>query len=299
MDKIKILLATYNGEKYIEEQIQTILAQEGVETTICIADDGSKDKTLEIINEKFPKIEVKKNVPGTGSAAKNFLKMLVEIDFNEEFHYIAFSDQDDIWLPQKLYVATNKLKEQKADLYCSNLTKWDEESGSYTLLKKDFIQKKFDYLFEGGSAGCTYVFTKSFGEKLKEFVEKVDSSDWIEFSHDWLVYFFARSREYKVFIDSNSYIHYRLHNNNVHGHLNKLSIKTIIHKFFKVLKGYHKNHAENYIKYLDKNTEAYKIYKDFLGGYFSRNKMIWNYGVDLMRDRKKGFIFVLLNLIRI
>lgn len=299
MKKVKVLLATYNGENYIEEQINSILVQVNVSVDIMVADDGSKDNTLGIIKDKFPHISIKENKPSTGSAANNFLKMLVETDFEEKFDYIAFSDQDDIWLSKKLDQAVHQLKEQKADLYCSNLTKWDMKTGEYSLLKKDFPQKKFDYIFEGGSAGCTYVFTKSLGYKLRDFVQKLDVSDWEEFSHDWLIYFFARSRDYKVFIDGNSYIHYRIHNNNVHGHLNKLSIKSIIDKFSKVLRGYHREHIKNYIKYLDKNSEAYTVANDFLGNYFQRNRMIWKYNTQLMRDKKKFMVFLLLNIIKI
>lgn len=299
MEKIRVLLATYNGEKYIEEQIDSILKQENVLVNIYISDDNSKDKTLDVIRDKYPNIFIKKNNPPTGSAANNFIKMLVETDFEEKFDYVAFSDQDDIWLPKKLDQAVHQLKERKADLYCSNLTKWDMKTGEYSLLKKDFPQKKFDYIFEGGSAGCTYVFTKSFGQKLREFFKNLDISDWKEFSHDWLIYFFARSRNYNVFIDSNSYIHYRIHDNNVHGHLNKLSIKSVIDKFSKVLKGYHKEHIKNYIKYLGKDSEAYKIANDFLGNYFQRNKMIWKYNTQLMRDKKKFLVFLLLNFIKI
>lgn len=299
MEKIKILLATYNGEKYIKEQIDSILNQEGVDVSIYIADDGSKDDTINIINKEYPTIQVLINNPGTGSAANNFLQMVKTLDFNEYFEYIAFSDQDDIWLPQKMNAAITALTINNADLYCSNLTKWDTAVNTFTELKKDFPQKKFDYLFEGGSAGCTYVFTKSFAKELKSFIDIVDSSGWEEFSHDWMVYFFARSNGYKVYIDHNSYIHYRIHDSNVHGHLNKLSFATIKEKFKQVLDGYHQKHAKNYIKYVAKESEEYKIYKNFLGSYFQRNKMIIKYNVQLMRDNKKMIIFTLLNLMRI
>lgn len=299
MKKIKVLLATYNGEKYIKEQIDSILNQEGVDVSIYIADDGSKDDTINIINKEYPTIQVLINSPGTGSAANNFLQMIKTLDFNEDFEYIAFSDQDDIWLPQKMNAAIMALTVNNADLYCSNLTKWDTAANTFTELKKDFPQKKYDYLFEGGSAGCTYVFTKIFAKALKCFIENIDSSNWDGFSHDWTVYFFARSRGYGVFIDSNSYIHYRIHDSNVHGHLNKLSFAAIKEKLKLVINGYHDKQALNYVKYISTDSEEYKIYKSFLGGYFERNKMIIRYNVQLMRDNKKMIIFALLNLIKL
>mgnify|MGYP001000480953 FL=1 len=298
MKTIKTLLASYNGEKYIEEQIQSILNQEGVLVDLIINDDSSKDRTVSLVREKFPELKVKINTPATGSAANNFLKMITEIDFNEDFHFVAFADQDDIWLPQKLSAAVEKLEAEGAELYCSNLTKWDMQDNSFSLLKKNYPQKKYDFLFEGGSAGCTYVFTKNLAQQLKAFIPTVDSSCWEEFSHDWLVYFFARSRGFKVCIDGNSYIHYRLHNNNVHGHLNQLSFSTIKYKIGKVLRGYHKKHIENYIKYIEPGSDYYKIYRAFLGSYFQRNKMILKYNTQLMRDTKKFYLFLLLNLFR-
>lgn len=298
MQKIKILLATYNGENYIKEQIDSILNQEGVEVSISVADDGSKDNTLSIVKELYPNIPIVINTPGTGSAANNFLKMVSNLNFEEDFDYVSFADQDDIWLPKKMKAAVDLLTKESADLYCSNMTKWNISNDSFSNLKKDFPQKKFDYLFEGGSAGCTYVFTKKMAQELKQFLEKVDSSNWEQFSHDWLVYFFARNRQFKVVIDSNSYIHYRIHDSNVHGHLNTLSFNTVKEKSSEVFKGYYQNHIKNYIKYIDKNSEEYKIYTNFLGGYFKRNFIIWKYNTQLMRNNKKFLIFAVLNLLK-
>lgn len=296
--KIKILLATYNGENYIKEQIDSILNQEGVEVSISVADDGSKDNTLSIVKELYPNIPIVINTPGTGSAANNFLKMVSNLNFEEDFDYVSFADQDDIWLPKKMKAAVDLLTKESADLYCSNMTKWNISNDSFSNLKKDFPQKKFDYLFEGGSAGCTYVFTKKMAQELKQFLETLDSSSWKGFSHDWLVYFFARSRQFKVVIDSNSYIHYRIHDSNVHGHLNTLSFNTVKEKSSEVFKGYYQNHIKNYIKYIDKNSEEYKIYNSFLGGYFKRNFVIWKYNTQLMRNNKKFLIFAALNLLK-
>ena len=296
--KILVLLAAYNGEKFIEEQIDSILGQKDVTVTLQVSDDNSKDNTINLV-KKYPNISLNKNEIGTGSAATNFLKMIKELDFNNHFDYIALSDQDDIWLSDKLRVAVEKLEQESVDLYCSNLTKWNKTENSYSNLKKDFPQKKFDYLFEGGSAGCTYVFTKIFAIELQKFIFQLEYSNWKEFSHDWLIYFFARSRKYKVFIDSNSYIHYRLHNDNVHGHLNVLSFQTIKYKLGEVFNNYYQNHVENYIKYVEINSEEYNIYQKFLGNYFQRNFIVLKYNTQLMRDNKKFLLFAVLNLLKL
>lgn len=299
MVKIKVLLATFNGEQYVIEQITSILKQLSVLVDISICDDGSKDNTVKIINSCFPDISVVVNNPGTGSAANNFLNMIRNLNFDEDFGYVSFADQDDIWLPEKLNNAVKSLLKNKASLYCSNLTKWDMATNTYSELKKDFPQKDFDFLFEGGSAGCTYVFTREFAGELKKFLYHVDSSNWKDFSHDWLVYFFARSRNYNVFIDKSSNILYRIHSQNVHGHLNTLSWNTIKEKTSKVLSGYYQEHAKNYLQFLDINSEEYKIYSSFLKNYISRNLMILKYRNRLMRDDKKLIVFTLLNLLKI
>ena len=224
--------------------------------------------------------------------------MLSETDFGDDFQYLAFADQDDVWLPKKLQAATSALEKEKADLYCSNLTKWNMATQQFSLLKKDYRQQQFDYLFEGGSAGCTYVLTKSFAKQLKDFASTLKTAQWEEFSHDWLTYFFARSRNFKVYIDGCSYIHYRLHGHNIHGHLNQLSWATIKSKVSKVLQGYHRKHVENYIQYLDKNTEAHAIYERFLGNYFQRMGVLLQYNTQLMRSKKKFLVFFLLNMCR-
>lgn len=297
MKRVKILVATYNGEKYISEQLQSILNQKDVDLDILISDDGSTDNTLQVIGNNFPNLSIEINIPGSGSAAKNFLNMISNLNFTENFDYVAFSDQDDIWLPEKMKNALEKLYTEQASMYCSNLTKWDTATGDLVLLKKDFAQKKYDFLFEGGSAGCTYVFTKDFAQNFQIFLKDVESVNWKYFSHDWLTYFFARSRNLKVYIDSKSYIHYRLHDSNVHGHLNKLSIATIKEKSKQVLNGYYQSQVREFIKYLDVSSEEYKIYKLFSGNYFQRNYVIWRYNKDLMRDNKKKIVFMILNML--
>ena len=297
--KIKVLLASYNGAKYIKDQINSIIGQEEVKTEIVVSDDGSKDHTVEIIRDSFPNIYINTNNPNSGSAAKNFLKMIQDLDLNSDFDFVAFSDQDDLWLSKKMIAAVSLINKENASLYCSNLTKWDTINNVFSNLKKDFPQKSFDFLFEGGSAGCTYVFTKDFAKVLQESLISLDTNNWKEFSHDWLVYFFARANNYKVVIDGNSYIHYRLHDANVHGHLNKLSLATIINKSKHVFNGYYQNNALHYIKLLDKTSESFKIYESFLGGYFKRNAVIWKYNTKLMRDKKKFVIFALLNVLKL
>ena len=97
------------------------------------------------------------------------------------------------------------------------------------------IDKDFDHLFESGSAGCTCVFTTDFCLDFKRFLCSNDLSFWKVqgsgkpyFSHDWLIYFYAREFSQKVCIDPNAHLLYRIHSANVHGTLNLKTLKEII-----------------------------------------------------------------------
>lgn len=108
MKDVAILLATYNGQKYLKEQLDSILAQTFQDFRLVIHDDGSTDDTLKIINEyrdHYPdKIEIIYGHP-SGSAKANFMYLLSEI----EADYYFLSDQDDVWLPDKMEKSLKEL----------------------------------------------------------------------------------------------------------------------------------------------------------------------------------------------
>ncbi|BAU63113.1 putative glycosyltransferase [Stanieria sp. NIES-3757] len=105
---IDIVLATYNGEKYIEEQIQSILRQSHTNWNLLIRDDLSQDKTLEIIKQyqvQYPeKIKIINSFRRLGTS-QNFSKILASTTSD----YVMFCDQDDVWLPNKIEITLNKI----------------------------------------------------------------------------------------------------------------------------------------------------------------------------------------------
>ena len=150
---ILVILASYNGEKYIREQINSILNQKNVNIKIHVFDDASKDKTGQIV-EKRDNVILNERKIGSGSAAINFLEALLELNFKHElikYDYIAFSDQDDIWLENKLSRSIQFLK-QGFELYGSNLNIYKDGKFTNEMVVKSQKQKKYDFLFEGGSA---------------------------------------------------------------------------------------------------------------------------------------------------
>jgi len=110
---VYILLATYNGEKYLKEQLDSILNQTYTNWILWIHDDNSQDSTVAIVKEyrdRFPqKIIYIDDAISTGGAKENFSFLLNHVD--TEFDYVMFSDQDDVWLPDKIELFVNQIHE--------------------------------------------------------------------------------------------------------------------------------------------------------------------------------------------
>lgn len=298
---ILIILASYNGVKYIEEQVDSILNQEGVNVTLKIFDDGSKDGTVNLVSswKERDQLQLTQNQIPTGSAANNFFNALLSFEdsFLEMYDYIAFADQDDIWLPNKILVAIERLQLEKSHLYMSNLILWEEKTNKKSIINKSYPQKKFDYLFEGGSAGCTYVFTAFFGKELKKKLKKINYKDWQFFSHDWFIYFFARLENYKVVMDENAYILYRVHDTNVHGQLNTFSLYAIRERLRLIREGWYFKQAQGFMSLLNPNSNEYKIYNFYSKNYFTRLYLILRYNFSLIRSPKKAIQFFIISLL--
>jgi len=116
---ISVCMATFNGEKYIKEQINSILIQLDYKDELIISDDGSTDKTMEIIHkfdDKRIKLFENKNMHGYAHNFENALKQATG-------DYIFFSDQDDVWLPNKVEIMLPHLKADNfviSDAYVTN-----------------------------------------------------------------------------------------------------------------------------------------------------------------------------------
>ena len=137
-EKIDILMATYNGEKYIKEQIDSILNQTYSNFDLYICDDASNDDTVKILKEyekKDKRIKLVLNRVNVG-ARKNFEKLLKLV----KSKYFMFSDQDDVWLEDKIEITFSKLQRTNSDLVFTDLCVVDENlnviNNSFNTLKK-------------------------------------------------------------------------------------------------------------------------------------------------------------------
>ena len=231
---INVLLAAYNGESYVEQQISSILHQTIKPIKISINVDHSSDNTLKILHkiaQEHPEIEVLNSNKSFGSAAANFIHLISSVDLSN-FDYIALADQDDLWNEDKLEKAIQKL-EQGYDGYSSNVEAfWID--GKRKVLVKNQPQQNFDHLFESAGPGCTFVMNKKLALKLQQFLRKGHFNQLHNY-HDWLIYAFARSNNFKWYIDSYPSVEYRQHDTNVFGA--NVGIKAFVSRIRRVLNG--------------------------------------------------------------
>ena len=234
--KVVVLLATFNGEAYLNAQLKSIQYQSDVEVFIVASDDYSIDSTSQLlteacaVNHNFIALPKKK----LGSAAANFFRLLRDVDLTNN-DYVALSDQDDIWHADKLSYAVEMILAKKIDAYSSNVKAfWPD--GSQTLINKAQAQRQFDYMFESAGPGCTFVITKALALVLQAFLVKHQVACQSIALHDWFIYAFARSRGYQWFLDDEPHMLYRQHSGNVVGA--NVGIKAKLARFKKMREGW-------------------------------------------------------------
>lgn len=215
--KVAVLVATYNGRPYIESQLISILGQTHKNLDILLRDDGSSDGTLDLVQKRFgDQVTIVVDGISTGSAAGNFFRLISALP-TSEYDYVAFADQDDIWFPDKLERALSMIESSQAAAYSSDLIAFDNQSQTAWHLKKYSNQKRFDYLFQGASAGCTYLLSNEALICIKRSMGGAIQSLPAGHSHDWLIYAICRSYGLKWFHDDVASISYRQHSVNSFG----------------------------------------------------------------------------------
>ena len=270
MEKVDILLATYNGEKYIREQIDSILNQTYKEFRLLISDDGSTDGTRDILNEykaKDDRFEIFRQEENLG-VVKNFEFLLKKVDAK----YYMFSDQDDIWKDDKIEKSFKK-NEEGFDLVYSDLEVVDENLNvtyeSYWKLKGIYKKIKkynnFESLYLNNFiTGCTVISKK---ELIDTFMPLPNISKFV--LHDYWISLII-SQNGKIAYIEEPLIKYRQHKNNKVGSKKKSdelkSIDEIRSLFIQVKKEHFKVFIENEDKFKSEkikelNKKALKYYE--------------------------------------
>jgi rhamnosyltransferase len=237
LPKVAVCLAAYNGMQWLDQQIETIKKQKGVDVTLYISVDLSSDGTDEYVHsiaETTDRVIFLPYGERFGGAARNFFRLISDIDFSS-YQYVALADQDDIWHEKKLSQAITTLDIANADGYSSNVTAFWED-GRQTLINKAQPQREWDFLFEAAGPGCTYVFRSSLANRVKNcLLENSELAKDVGL-HDWFIYAFARANGFKWIIDPNPSMLYRQHSTNQVG-VNE-GIRAFVFRAKKVLSGW-------------------------------------------------------------
>ena len=238
---IAVLLATFNGERYLESQIDSILAQIGVNIHLFVRDDGSTDRTMAILNsykERFPSQVSLVEKKGSKSGHLANFSSLCDFALKTEYQYFSFADQDDIWEKDKLDVSLSNLisVEQLSDslkpvLVHSDLQVVDEEAveiapsfidyqGLPCPTKHNFPQ----LLHQNVVTGCTILFNRA----LLSLALPIPTNAVI---HD---FWFAQCAKYmgELLFVNRPLVRYRQHGINAVGAVSLKEQKSVFKKYF-------------------------------------------------------------------
>ena len=279
---IEIVLATYNGEHYIAEQLDSILQQSYQEFQILVRDDGSTDNTVEILKSyirRYPeKIRLFTSKERAGGPAQNFFQLMQSTTAN----YVMFSDQDDVWFPKKIEVMYKTMLQLEKEngkelpiLVFSDYRIVDEQ-----LQDMDFDSRNnqiFAYrldlnylLVQNYVTGCTAMINK-------ELYQRVGLYDKAIQMHDWWVALIASAMGVIYHLPQQLML-YRQHENNCVGAVNIKSFHYRIHKFLD------KKTKLSQQKYVAQAKCFYERYEIYLGG---KEKKILQDFIEIWKYKNK------------
>ncbi|MDR2570113.1 MAG: glycosyltransferase family 2 protein [Oscillospiraceae bacterium] len=235
---ISILMAAYNGEKYIKEQIESLLKQTVQDFKLFINDDGSSDSTYKIsleYSKKYPeKIFVTKSSDDRRGAKHNFIKMMVE----HKNDYVMLCDQDDVWLLNKIEKSLNKMKEMEEQygktkplLLHTDLIVVDKFLNTTSPSFKKMNKARFDknklnnLVVQNIVQGCTVMYNRALADLI------IDVEPIYMIMHDWWLALIAAAFGEIAVLEEQTAL-YRQHESNAFG-ANKRG--RVFHFFHKLL----------------------------------------------------------------
>jgi len=230
--KVRILISTYNGEKYFREQLESLINQTYPHIEIYIRDDGSTDGTVAIARLFASQYKNIKIFQEDNIGVINSFFSLLRCAVSEEIAFFAFCDQDDIWKPEKVERAVQKIKLEKEYaskpiLYCSGYTLFNTKTHRKVDYAISLVRPSFNNaIVENIATGCTVVLNKRARDILisKKPIRALMHDDW-----SYLVI----SAFGLVIYDSYPSLFYRQHDSNVIG-----SSMTFRDKWNRKIRGY-------------------------------------------------------------
>ena len=257
MKDVLVLMSSFNGDRYLEEQLESLFQQKDVNVKILVRDDGSTDQTQEILK----KYEKKRMLNWYAGQNIGWRKSFMHLALNApDCEYYAFCDQDDVWLPNKLSAAIAELEkkdESRMLLYFSNLIFWRNGEKKGLIKPAHLKYSRCSCAYQNQAVGCTIVFNR----KLLEFVKRRPFEN--VYAHDF--WFFQTAVFFgNVVYDSNAYILYRQHERNQLGAKKGFfsAWNRRFHNFFKKETISRSQNAENFLNIYKKDlsSEDYKIF---------------------------------------
>ncbi len=211
--KAVVLMSTYNGEKYIREQLDSILAQQGAfEVNICVRDDGSSDGTCRILQEYADAGKLQWYTGRNLRSARSFFDL---VQHCRGYDYYAFADQDDYWHPDKLKEAIAALEDKKCPaIYCANARLVDSNGAD---LGRNVYNRVphcdfYSVVCGGNIMGCTMVFNDSLARLIQE-----NPVPEHMIMHDSIILSICTLHDGVIVFDEKPYMDYRQHGSNVVG----------------------------------------------------------------------------------
>ena len=277
--KLIVLLSTYNGEKYLREQLNSLVSQKLRPNQIFIRDDGSSDSTMDIIKYYADSYKFIKYYQGENlGPARSFMELIKKAG---DADYYALCDQDDVWFEDKLSIAVETLEtlrlNDKPLLYCSRFTLTDEKLNpldSEISKLYGFTDYAHSLLFQT-APGCTFVFNAA----AKKEIDKYDMEKEYCIIHDSIIHKVCAMLG-KVVLDETSHMFYRQHGNNQIG-LSADEKKN----FFKRVKRFFTGELKHYRR--DTALSLLNVYSDVMG---DENKeltdIVAHYDTDKVKSKK-------------
>lgn len=211
--KLAVLLSSYNGEKFIKEQIDSILAQQGdFSVELWVRDDGSSDSTPQILEAYAREGKLQWYTGENLKPAKSFMNLLLRCP---GYDYYAFADQDDYWYPEKLHTALDHLKVCKGPAISfanARLVDGKLQSLGRNVYKRPPQRDFYSLLMGSNIIGCTMLLNSEMARLAQEkpMPEEI-------FMHDYYLLNLCTLYGGTVVYDETPHMDYRQHGGNVIG----------------------------------------------------------------------------------